>query len=203
MKRSWYLHPIIWGRRDRDALPFIIFIKFLLKFKDSLSLFNLPSVRHRLFSMMCCISSDPGISPPSLDSSRALHSAWSPSCFFNIPLLKFNLPDQHFMYFRSEARHPVFVNFLCLASPEVNTLDEWNLLQSQRVQKPGDCKRRVALAHHVLTEGRWIYKCHFTQENPLREQREGMGSCQVDMLSQRKQLSGTGEEQDFISSMCC
>lgn len=115
MKRSWYLHPIIWGRRDRDALSFIIFIKFLLKLKDSLSfwrcnsLFNLPSVRYRLFSMMCCVSSDTGISPP--PSTPVEHCM---NCFFNIPLLKFNPLDLHFMYFRSEARHPVFVNCLCL-----------------------------------------------------------------------------------------
>lgn len=110
--------PIIWGRRDRDVLPFIIFIKFLLKLKDTLSfwrcnsLFNLPSARYKLFSMMCCVSSDTGISPPSLYSSRAWHGVCSHGCFFNVSLLKFNLLDLHFMFFRSEARHTVFVNCL-------------------------------------------------------------------------------------------
>lgn len=52
---------------------------------------------------MCCASSDGGISPSSLDSSRALHDACSSSYFFNIPLLKFKLLELHFMYFRSEA----------------------------------------------------------------------------------------------------
>ncbi|KAJ7419072.1 hypothetical protein BTVI_26820 [Pitangus sulphuratus] len=35
-------------------------------------------------------------------------------CIFHVPLLKFKVLDLHFMYLRSEARDPVFVNCLCL-----------------------------------------------------------------------------------------
>lgn len=53
----------------------------------------------------------------------------------------------------------------------------------------------------MLTEGSWTYKCHLTPKNTPKEQREGMGSSQVDILSQRKQLLGMGESRT-LSAPC-
>lgn len=213
MKRSWYLHPIIWGRRDRDTLPFIIFIKFLLKLKDSLSfwrcnsLFNLPSVRYRLFSTMCCINSDTGISPPSLNSSRALHGACSPCCFFNNPLLKFNLLDLHVMYFRSEARHAVFVNCLCLHITWSKSLWMNETSVPLRPVTMGPAAWRSLGSGNTsplhANRGQLDLQMPFYPREPSKGTVRGHGKQPGGCVIPKKKAHRDGGEQDLISSMCC
>lgn len=71
----------------------------------------------------------------------------------------------------------------------------------KQVQQPRDHLGGVIQDHCMLIECTWTYNSHFNTENLLREQREGMGSSQVDVLSQKKQLLGTWESPT-LSAPC-
>lgn len=209
MKRRCYLHPIIWGRRDRDVLPFIIFINFLLKLKDWVSEDATAFSTYRLFFTMCCLSSDTGISPHSLNSSRASHGACSPSCSFNNPLLKFNPLDLHFVYFRSETRHPVFVNCLCLHTTRSKSLgmSETSLPLGPVTTGPaawGLLGRDNAGPTHANTGQLDLQMPFYPPKKTLsegRERRDGKqpGGC----IIPKKAALRDGWEQNLISSLCC
>lgn len=118
MKRSWYLHPIIWGRRDRDALPFIIFIKFLLKlkapwFSEDATVFSTRRQWDTGCFPRCVVQVQTvGSLPPPLTPVE--HCMMLAHPVASLMSLCWSLNSWSCISCISGLRHPVFVNSLCL-----------------------------------------------------------------------------------------